>query len=113
MARSTLRESQVFDSDFVAPEEHEGLHDRDLYVELLRSYGKVVQVDEWSDVTKTKQISSTVLTRQLGKVHKTIKSIYDYSTGTSIIATVTGTINRVYGQVVDIEYTRDNDMEGL
>ena len=71
--RSVIREEQVFDSDFVSPEEHEGLHDRDLYSELTRLNGKVYSVDEW----------------------------------------ITGTINRHHGKVINIEYERDFDMEGI
>ncbi len=111
--RSVIREEQVFDSDFVSPEEHEGLHDRDLYSELTRLNGKVYSVDEWRDITKTFKISSTVFIRSGRHISKTIKSIYDYDTGTYIIATITGTINRHHGKVINIEYERDFDMEGI
>jgi len=111
--RSVIREEQVFDSDFVSPEEHEGLHDRDLYSELTYLNGKVYSVDEWRDVTKVFKVSNTVFIRSGKHVSQTIKSIYDYDTGTSIIATVTGTINRSNGKVVNIEYDRNFDMEGI
>jgi hypothetical protein len=55
MARSQIREEQVLDVEFVSPEEHEGLHDRDLYVEYSRTGRKVSSIDVWSDETKSLQ----------------------------------------------------------
>ncbi len=111
--RSVIREGQVYDSDFVSPEEHEGLHDRDAYVEISRLNGKVSNIDEWRDTTKTFKVSSTAFIRSGRLVSQTIKSIYDYDTGTIVIATVTGTINRFNGKIVNVEHDRDFDMEGI
>lgn len=114
IARSTLREDQVMDSEFVSPEEHEALHDRDNYVEIIRSNNKVVTINEWRDTTKTFMISSTAIERVGGsKASKIIKTIYDYYDGVSIIATITGTIHRQGENVSGIEFTRNIDMEGI
>jgi len=111
--RSVIREEQILDSDFVSPEEHGGLHDRDSYSELNRLNGKVYRIDEWRDITKIFKISSTVFIRSGKHISQTIKSIYDYDTGTSIIVTVTGTINRFNNKAVNIEYNRDFDTGGI
>jgi hypothetical protein len=113
MARSLIREDQAEDAEFVSPEEHEGLHNRDSYIELIREHNKVVIINEWRDITKTFMISSTAIERSSGKVSKIVKTIYNYDDGTSIIATITGTINRYGNNVSDIEFIRDVDMEGI
>jgi len=111
--RSKIRKEQVFDVDFVSPEEHEGLHDRDTYIEVTRLQGKVSQIDEWRTILKTHKVSSTAIIRFDNIVIRTEKIIYDYVTGSGVIATITGTIMRDNGQVVAVEYERDNDMEGI
>lgn len=113
MARSQFRETQVLDVEFISPMEHEGLHDCDKYVEFTRQHGKVVSINTWKDISKVYKISSTALERHGGKVIKIVKDIYDYYTGTVIIATVTGTLSRQYGKVTNIVYSRDNDMGGI
>jgi hypothetical protein len=62
---------------------------------------------------KVYKISSTAISRTRGKVSEMIKQIYDYETGTSIIATVTGTITRQGNLIQTITYSRDIDMEGV
>ena len=111
--RSVIRENQVSDSEFVSPQEHEGLHDKDLYTEISRVLGKVYKIEEWRDITKTFKVSSTAFIRSGKQVSQTIKSIYDYETGTTVIATVTGTTTRHLGNIVSVEYTRDFDTEGV
>lgn len=111
--RSRIRENQVLDKEFISPEEHEGLHNRDAYIEIVRANGKVIRVDKWRDSSKLHQVSSTAVSRLENKILGTKKFIYDYATGSSIIATVTGTLVRSHGKVVSIIYTRDNDMEGI
>lgn len=114
VARSTLREDQVMDSEFVSPEEHESLHDRDKYIEILRNNNKVITINEWSDITKTFMFSSTAIERTEAKISKIIKTIYDYNDGVSVVATITGTVHRQNGaSVSSIEFTRDVDMEGI
>jgi len=114
MGRSVLREEQVLDTEFVSPEEHEALHDYDKYIEIIREGNKVVAINEWRDSTKTFMISSTAIERTGAKVSKTIKTIYDYYDGVSVVATVTGTIYRQEGNSVSsIEFIRDVDMEGI
>ncbi len=113
MPRSKIRETQVADIEFLSPEEHEGLHDRDIYIEISRSNNKVSSIDEWVDDTKAKKISSTAIIRTNNKVTSTVKQIYDYDTGTIIIATVTGTIHRQSGKIYSMTYNRDIDMEGV
>ena len=87
-------------------------YDQDTHIEITRSSGKVTIIDEWDGIDKTKLISSTALTRQGAKVTHIVKSIYDYATGSGIIATVTGTIYRTEGKVSSIVFDR-NDVEGI
>ena len=111
--RSKIRELQVLDNEFVSPEEHEGLHNKDRYVEIVRAHGKVVKIDEWRTFSKIHKISSTAIIRSGNVVLRTEKSVYDYVTGLDVIATVTGTLVRINGKVISIIYERDNDMEGI
>lgn len=111
MARSVIRELQVEDKDFLSESEHEGFHDRDKYIEVTRDSGKISMVDEWMDSSKSHKISSTAITRQGNMIVKTVKSIYDHDTGTYIIATVTGTINRQGRRVTSMIYDRNNDVD--
>jgi len=75
--------------------------------------GRINTIDEWVDSSKTHYISSTALHRTGGKVRAFTKELYDYDTGTVVIATVSGVINRSGGKVVSIEYTRDNLIGGF
>jgi hypothetical protein len=109
MARSVISEDQVLDTDFLAEKEHEGFHNKNAYIEILRELGKISVINEWLDSSKTHKISSTVINRSGNLISKTIKDVYDYETGSFVIATVTGTINRYGRKISSISYERNND----
>jgi len=96
----------------ITPVQHIALHNGNKYIEYNRVANKVVSEDEWLDSTKTYHISSTALHRMAGKVVSFEKRIYDYETGTNVIATLSGIINRVGNRVVSIQYERDNLIGG-
>lgn len=71
------------------------LFDRDKYLEYTyNDNGEVSSYTEWLDDTKTYTISHVVINRTSGFVTSTEKQLFDYLTGTTVIATVTGTITR-------------------
>jgi len=96
----------------ITEEQHTFLHNRERYLEYNRIGNKVNSIDEWSDDTKTCQISSVVLNRLGSRVTSFTKELYDNATGTVVVSTVSGTIDRVGGKVSSIKYTRDNLMGG-
>lgn len=85
------------------------LDDRSKFTELHRSGNKVIQVDEWTSEDKIIMISSTTIQRLNNKVTGTIKSIYDYATGSNVIATIFGIINRDNNKIQSISYLRVNE----
>ena len=113
--RSRLREYQVTDEEFLSPSEHEGLHNRDSYVELLRDTdGNVTNIEEWYDDSKSRKIKDIEIFRNNWVVTHTITSLYDYTTGSGIIATVTGTVTRDLNYLLSsTKDERDYDMEGI
>ncbi len=96
----------------LTPEQHIALHNGNKFIEYTREANKVVRTDEWLDETKTHYISSTSLERVAGKVSSFTQDLYDFETGTFIIATISGTINRASGKVISIKYSRDNIIGG-
>lgn len=112
--RSTIREYQVKDSEFISPPEHEGLHNHDDYISITRdSYGNIVKVEEWYDSTLTRKISELIIYRTGDIIDYVETNIYDYTTGSGIVATVTGTITRINDYIIHTQDFRDNDMEGI
>lgn len=99
-------------SGAITPEQHIALHNGNKYIEYSRVGNKVNRTDEWLDDSKTYQISSTTLNRSAGKVVSFVKQIYDYETGTIVVATVSGSVNRTSGKVSSIQYYRDNLIGG-
>jgi len=82
------------------------IQDNDDYTEIIYTGVFPTQINVYTDSGKLHQISSTAIVRIGGKVTQTIKSIYDINTGTSIVGTLTTTINRVGGRVVSTTSVR-------
>jgi len=108
----TSTSSGTTSSDCLTPEQHIALHNGNKYIEYDRLANKIVRTDEWLDETKTYQISSSTLDRTAGRVSSFRKELFDYETGTFVIATVSGIINRTSGKVTSIKYSRDNLIGG-
>ena len=100
-------------SSGISSVQHIALHNDDTYTEFSRFQGRINTIDEWVDSSKTHYISSTALYRAGGKTSSFKKELYDYETGTVVIATVSGVITRSGGKVVSVEYTRDNLIGGF
>jgi len=99
-------------SSGITPEQHIALHNGDKFIEYIRTGARVSNINEWLDETKTYCISSTYLARDAGRVNHFTKHIYDYASGSYIVATVSGVVNRVDGKVISIKYSRDNTIGG-
>ena len=73
----------------------------DSYTEIIRSYGKVLNVTIWTDNSKTTKIREVDLSRTSGKVSQIITKQYDVI-GT-LIETYTETITRTNGRITSID----------
>lgn len=111
MARSMIRELQVEDIDFLSEVEHEGFHNSDRYIEVLRSSGRIAVINEWLNLSKTHKISSTYINRINGLISTTVKDIYDHETGSFVISTISGTVSRQGRRITSILYERNNDID--
>ena len=68
MGRSKISENQAVDLDFVNPDDVYYHEDYDQYIELVRTNGKVTQVNIWQDSGKTEVRSTATLYYSQGKV---------------------------------------------
>ncbi len=112
--RSTLREDQVTDNEFLSPEEYEGMHNRDSYTELTRdTLGNIITIEEWYSTNKLRKLKEINIYRTDDVIDHVLTTIYNYTTGSGITATISGTLYRhedfMYKNIDD----RDNDMEGI
>jgi len=105
MGRSLFKEDQVFDLDFVNPDDFYYHEDYDQYVEIGRSGGKVVLINVWQDSSKTKIRSTASLSYSQGKVSQIVKTLY-LEDGITVSGTVTTNITRQGSHVTSVEVVR-------
>jgi hypothetical protein len=78
----------------------------DQYIEVTRVSNKFTKTEVWRDSSKTFRIKTTETYRSGNLVTGEYSVLYDLDTGTTIVATISGTVQRTGYQVNSITYDR-------